>query len=219
MKRILLSAAIAVIAIFSGMAQSSIKLATTLNVIENGDLLFVASPVENGITSVTEGIDGIAIDHVAIAHRDTAGSGKLTVIEAIGKGVCVTPIDSFMANATPKSGTKPLVLVGRLEDRSNATTWIANAMKYVGRPYDHLFMHDDQEIYCSELVMLSYVDKNGKPIFAPIRMSFHDKSGNVTEFWRKYYAKYGLCVPEGAQGSNPGQLSRDSKVKIIYRYF
>ncbi len=200
-------------------AATSMTYTEDYGVIESGDLLFVVSAEENGITSVTQGIGNLAIDHVAIAFRDSLNDNQLKVVEAISRGVCVTPIDTFMRRATPVGGNRPLVVVGRLACRDNVAVWISNALKYVGRPYDHLFMHDDQEIYCSELVMLSYVNKNGKPIFAPIRMSFHDKSGQVTTFWRDYYARRGLRVPEGAQGSNPGQLSRDGNVRIIYRFF
>lgn len=198
---------------------ASITFTDDYGVIEDGDLLFVVAQTENGITSVTQGIDGLAIDHVAIAFHDSTDNRTLKVVEAIGKGVCVSPIDSFMSRATPAGAKHPLVVVGRVACCDNAAVWICNALKYVGRPYDHLFMHDDQEIYCSELVTLSYINKNGKPIFAPIRMSFHDKSGQVTQFWRDYYARRGLRVPEGAQGSNPGQLSRDKNVTVIYRYF
>ena len=161
---------------------------------------------------------GIAKKLVEVARKEVeVGSGR---VEAKPRhGVCVTPIDTFMAEATPKGGAHPLVVVGRLRNRCGVARSVANALKYVGRPYDYLFMHDDQELYCSELVMLSYVDCAGSPVFAPIRMSFHDDSGQVTQFWRDYYAKRGLRVPEGAQGSNPGQLSRDPKLTIVYRYF
>jgi hypothetical protein len=46
-------------------------------------------------------------------------------------------------------------------------------------------------------------------------MSFHDNSGEITNFWKEYYRKAGKEVPEGAPGSNPGDLSRNPKVKII----
>ena len=214
-------AVMAVLACVCALASGAtgIELAKGYDVVENGDLLFVASDRANGITSVTQGVGGLAIDHVAIAVRDSA-TGRLSVVEAVPRrGVCITPIDSFMVSATPRGGSHPLVVVGRLNDRCGVGRSVANALKYVGRPYDYLFMHDDQEIYCSELVLLSYVDCAGRPVFAPIRMSFHDASGEVTQFWRDYYAKRGLRVPEGAQGSNPGQLSRDPKLTIVYRYF
>ena len=47
-------------------------------------------------------------------------------------------------------------------------------------------------------------------------MSFHDKSGEITVFWKEYYSKAGMTVPEGAQGSNPGELSREPKIKMLY---
>lgn len=195
-----------------------IELTHDYSVIKNGDLLFVASEKGNAITSVTQGVNGLAIDHVGIAWRDD--NNTIKVIEAVPwRGVCITPIDSFMRASTPSKGNVPLVIVGRLKDTTGVALSVQRALRYVGRPYDNLFMHDDQEIYCSELVMLSYVNSSGGQRFAPIRMSFHDNSGLVTKFWHDYYSRRGMSVPEGAQGSNPGALSRDPQVAIIYRFF
>jgi predicted small secreted protein len=202
------------------------------SLLREGDLMFVVTPGGDAITEVTQGVDQLKIDHVAIVHHS---GDSIYALEAIGTGVCLTPIDTFMLRATPFdekrlnscsdiekcsiTTAKPMVIVGRLNDTTGVSQSVTRAMKYLGRPYDYYFKPDDKEIYCSELVQISYLDKDGKQIFKPIPMSFHDAKGKVTEFWKKYYAKHGLEVPEGAPGSNPGEMSRRDVLKIIYRFF
>ncbi len=180
-----------------------------------GDLVFVVTPRANAITEVTHGIDNQAIDHVAIVHRIGGDTGPLYVIEAIGRGVCLTPIDSLVSRATGADGV-PSLLHGRVNAPSlDARVSTRRALEYVGRPYDDLFMPGDSAIYCSELVTLSMVDRDGRPLLGTIPMSFHDSTGRVTDFWTRYYHSRGLEVPEGEPGSNPGELSRRPAVTIL----
>lgn len=192
---------------------------TTL--LEEGDLLFNVVRNEEGlaaaIVNVTEGVAQQNISHVAIVHRQ---DDKLYVLEATGKhGVWLTPIDSFINNADHTADGHPLILVGRLKDRSNIKASIDKALSYLGHPYDRLYMPDDKAIYCSELVQLSYTYADGTNVFPQQPMSFHDKSGNVTQFWKDYYRSYGMEVPEGKPGTNPGGISQSKAIEIIYKFY
>ncbi|MGI6232526.1 MAG: YiiX/YebB-like N1pC/P60 family cysteine hydrolase [Prevotella sp.] len=183
--------------------------------LHSGDLLFVYSTEPNAITEVTEGWEGAAVDHVGIAVRDSGETGNLTVLEAVHKGVVFTPLDSFLLHNSHEG--VPTVLVGRVTCSVDIPASIANAARQLGKPYDFYFMPDDKAFYCSELVQKSYVDVSGHRIFNPIPMSFHDRSGKIISYWKDYYSRAGLTVPEGADGSNPGDLSRNGKVKILGR--
>ena len=174
-----------------------------------GDLLFCVSPDDNAITDVTTGIDGRRIDHVAIVHRE---KGAVFALEAVHRGVVLTPMDSFLLQRDS------LVLVGRLKDTVGVAASVQRALAFLGRPYDFFFMPDDSAFYCSELVQKCYRDTSGRLVFDPIPMSFHDKTGIVTPYWKEYYARHGMEVPEGWPGSNPGQLSRSNKVCILGRF-
>jgi hypothetical protein len=85
----------------------------------------------------------------------------------------------------------------------------------VGKPYDDLYLPGDSAIYCSELVQSGFVDSRGHLVFDTIPMSFHDESGKVTDYWTDFYRQRGMDVPEGAPGTNPGELSRRHEVSII----
>lgn len=164
-----------------------------------GDLLFHVASKGNAITDVTPGM----IDHVAIVVS------KDSVIEAVGCGVKTTPIDSLRRQ-------EGYYLIGKVIGAERKAS-INQARQYIGRAYDPLFLKDNEDIYCSELVQFSFVDNQGKTIFTPIPMSFHDATGNITEYWKTFYEKRGLDVPEGEPGTNPSELSQRENVKITGR--
>lgn len=170
-----------------------------------GDLLFCAKEASNPITEVTQGVSGMKIDHVAIVHKQV---NKTYALEAIHKGVTLTPIDSFIAR-------REMVVAARLCDTLGVAQSVERALSFLGRPYDFNFMPSDSAFYCSELVQKNYRYSDGQLVFKPIAMSFHDKTGKITDYWKEYYGRQGLTVPEGEPGSNPGDLSRSKAIQIL----
>lgn len=165
--------------------------------LSTADLLFHVTPQSNAITDVTPGM----IDHVAIVINADS------VIEAVGRGVVITPIDSLRQQPG-------YYLIGRVKGVHRPSS-IAHARTYLGRPYDYLYLPDNEAIYCSELVQFSFVDKLGHRLFEPIPMSFHDATGQITDYWRNFYKERGMDVPEGHPGTNPGELSNRRQIRII----
>ena len=171
------------------------------------DLLFCINPEGNAITDVTHGADGMQIDHVGIYHK-----GK--VIEAVPhRGVCMTPIDSFMKR------NQYLIIIGRVVTPFSKRKTIRQAKRCIGLPYDSLYMPDLRAVYCSELVQQCYVDKHGQQVFEPIGMTFRDSTGEIPDYWTDFYRRFGMQVPEGLEGSNPGELSRRHCIKLLYKTF
>lgn len=120
----------------------------TITDLRNGDLLFVVNGQGNNITDVTDGVDGLGIDHIAVFSDGN-------VVEAIPEyGVVENPLDSFLV----KLSDGEFVLVGRVEGLDVETS-VTNARKFLGKPYDDIFMPSDSAIYCSELVQKSFVFK------------------------------------------------------------
>lgn len=176
-----------------------------------GDLLFAYSNTAGKAISEATVHDNTALPiyHVAIA---TWVGDKLYALEATDEGVVLTPYDMFCGKTISKGG----MLIGRLHDRSGVDQSVSNAMEHLGKPYDNLYMIDTQEIYCSELVQLSYVNGRGQRLFPLINMSFHDANGHILDYWREHYARHNMAVPEGALGTNPAQIAHDPAVEIIY---
>ena len=179
--------------------------------LNEGDLLFCCSGSANAITQVTSGVEDLPIDHVGIVHRIGGDVGPLFVIEAVKPQVCLTPIDTFLVNNAH-------IIVGRVNVAMDVFRSIRRCLAMVGKPYDDLYLPGDSAIYCSELVQLNYRSVSDRPIFEPIPMSFHDSTGRVTDYWLEFYRQRGMNVPEGAPGTNPGELSRRPQITIIGRY-
>lgn len=183
--------------------------------LRDADLLFVVNVKGNAITAVSEGLDKLPIDHVAIFFRDK-NDAKPSVIQADYEGVRVCPLDSFLMGNAPDS-IPPFILVGRVSASLNVGRSMANAFSFLGKAYDYDYLPDDKEIYCSELVQKSYVDIQGHAIFSTIPMTFRDANGEIPQFWVKHYQDKGIPIPEGEPGTNPGELSRRGVVDILGR--
>lgn len=180
--------------------------------LREGDMLFCCSDTANAITAVTTGLQDLPIDHVAIVHYIGGEQlGLPYVIEAVKPAVCLTPIDSFLI----ENGR---VLQGRLNADCDMPASIKRCLAMVGKPYDDLYLPGDSAIYCSELVQMCFIDPSGKLIFDPVPMTFHDATGQVTDYWQEFYQARGMEVPEGEPGSNPGELSRSEQVTILGWY-
>lgn len=180
--------------------------------IEEGDLLFEIdnSGRANAVTEVTTGLDGLKISHVAIA---VSRHGKLFALEAIRRGVVLTPIDSMLSR--PFHSTIPCIAVGRLRDRSIVRGSVRRALKLLGKPYDVWFLPDNDAYYCSELVQKCFTDRKGNPVFETRPMTFCDRPGHTADLWQKHFERLGAPVPEGVEGTNPGDLSKSEKIRIV----
>lgn len=189
--------------------------------LETGDLLFQVngqSAYTEAIRNVTTGIDWLEFTHVgAVCIED----GKIYVLEAIPYGVVKSPIETFFRQSLMSDG-KPVVVVGRLKPRLRRC--IPQAMDRIkallGKRYDFVFDPDDDDYYCSELIQACYLKPNGKPIFRSAPMTFRDKnSGEVSPLWIEHFKRFDCKIPEGVPGTNPGDMSRSRKIRIVHRYF
>ena len=187
-----------------------LALAISPEAMQEADLLFTAPREHNHITEVTSR-DSVLIDHVAIFHRIGGLNGLPCVIEATPRsGVCITPLDSFLLRHK-----QDRILHARLSCPFNVGPTISKALTYVGRPYDHYFGATDSAIYCSELVLLSYSDASGSPIFSHIPMTFRNAVGIIPDFWVRHYRDIGQDVPEGEPGSNPAALLANPLILLV----
>lgn len=187
--------------------------------LQHGDLLFCVESAGEGladaISSVTTGAEGAKVVHVAIACQD---GDAMKVLEATpAHGVWLTSLEAFLEGTEKDEQGQPKVLVGRLTDTLGIAASVAHAREFIGLSYDTLYMPDASQIYCSELVQLSYHRLDGSAVFGTIPMSFSDSSGQIAPYWQKLYDSRGLPVPEGLPGTNPGALSRDEAIMLIYK--
>ena len=83
------------------------------------------------------------------------------------------------------------------------------AEKYLGCEYNHSFYPDNGKFYCSQYIAEIL------PIFDYVPMKFNDDKNEVSDYWKKYYEELGLDVPVGVLGTNPSQISKCNKLKLI----
>lgn len=186
---------------------------------EAGDLLFqvtAGTEFARAITDVTSGRQGIPFSHVAVVVRP---DDRTMVLEAVpGAGVRLVPLEAFLDNSAQCDG-RPLVLAARLRDRRGIEAACNRALALLGKPYDEAFLPGNEAIYCSELVQVSFLDPTGAPHFATQPMNFRDSTGQVAPYWLEHYTRLGIPIPEGVAGTNPGDLSKDPALEVIYTYF
>lgn len=189
--------------------------------LQTGDLLFQdlnCGKFCDGINSVTIGYRDTYVAHIAIVVE----SGNTPyVIEALN-GVVKTPLAKFLNRSLDENG-HPRVMVGRLNPEYRDL--IPNAVKFVnkqiGKPYNASFMpNNGGSYYCSELVYKAFIERpDSLQIFHLNPMNFEDtKTHKILPIWQDYYQQLHARVPQGVLGTNPGHMSRESSLKIIYFY-
>ncbi len=191
-------------------------------VLQPGDLLFQdldCGPLCDAIEKVTTGYQGANFSHVGIvAKNDT---GNLVVIEAVSTGVEATELQTFF-NRSVEAGGRPKVVAGRLKKSYQhlIPDVLEGAFALEGKPYDKLFIIDDDAYYCSELIYEIFLQaNNNSPVFILQPMTFKDPhTGQILLTWQEYFSQLEAPVPEEQPGINPGGISRSAVLTIVYKY-
>lgn len=185
--------------------------------LKHGDLIFSQIGTDaNAISAVTTGFRGARLNHVGLILENNLG---WFVLEAFPPEVRVTQIDVFTRRSADPISGRERYLVLRLKQPH--ITLIPNAVKYGlakrDTPYDELYLTDPAALYCSELLVDMFRFANGGVEFFPERpMSFrHPVTGQILSAWTEYYAKFGMSVPDGQPGSNPGDISNDTRLDFV----
>lgn len=168
----------------------------------------------DAIESVTAGYKGMPLSHIAIVE---IAKGNIQVVEATGKNVHKTPIDTFLKRIVDSNG-KQKVIVGRL--KPSYIKLIPKALKFCnkqpGKQYDDAFLPNNDKYYCSELLYDAFKYANdGKAFFSLQPMTFKDKkTKKYFPVWVDYFADLKMEIPEGIDGCNPASIANDAKIEI-----
>lgn len=179
--------------------------------LHNGDLLFVQAESENlsgAISRVTENNQKISFDHIAIVEK----TGKtFNVLEASKKnGSSEISLSKFLKN---HNKTKVVLYRLRPEYQYAIPDAIDKAISMLGKPYNASYILNENSYYCSDFIERSFREAN---IFELKPMTFvNPKTGKIDKFWKEFYEKLGLEVPEGKLGCNPNGLSLSTKIEKI----
>ncbi len=187
--------------------------------LRTGDLLFQAgseSAMSSAIAAATGRDEALKFTHVGIA---VIGSRADSVLEATSDGgVRMTVLSDFL-NKSARLNGRPVVVAKRLKDTAGIAAAVARARTFLGQPYDYSFRPDNGKLYCSELVWESYLAPDGRRLFPAQPMNFRAADGSMPPFWNELFAKLGEEIPEGLPGTNPNDMSRDTLLTEVFRWF
>lgn len=190
--------------------------------LKNGDLIFqeaCPSDSENPIKQVTSSIESYQFTHVGIVYVDD--NDNVFVLEATTPKVVLTPLNEYLYPEKSK-GCYPTSVVGRLKQvyQPLIPTALEIGFTLVGKEYDYGFVLDNDKYYCSELIYeILRKANNGKAVFPLNVMTFKSPdTGETARGWVEHFNKYGLPVPEGEEGINPGAMSRCDVIEIVHCY-
>ena len=183
----------------------------------DGDIAFQVSESSDfvkAITDVSAQRDSLKFSHVGIV-----GIGKPCVLEAVPKGgVKITPLETYLTESATVGG-KPGVVIKRVNREFPTQQAATRARKYIGQEYDWNFLPDNGKMYCSELVYESFIDTDGTHLFHESPMNFYDADGNIPAYWTELFKKLDADIPQGVSGTSPQEMSRESVLEEVYRYF
>ena len=178
--------------------------------IKNGDLIFVGAQTEElsgAINRVTKLSEETNFDHVGLIEKT---SDSFFVLHAAPMGGSQREeIHHFYTSQTEKNNK---IVIYRLKDDYQKTipNAISKAKTMLGKPYNWLYILNDDELYCSDFVERAFRNDN---VFELIPMNFkNQETGKIDDFWVDFYRKKGKDVPQDEPGTNPNQLASSEKL-------
>ena len=182
----------------------------SLKNIQNGDLIFVGAQTEElsgAINRVTKINDETNFDHVGLIEKTT---DSIFVLHAAPMGGSQREeIHHFYTSQSEKNNK---IVIYRLKNEYQSTIphAITKAKTMLGKPYNWLYILNDNELYCSDFIERAFRDDK---VFELIPMNFKNKeTGIIDDFWIDFYRKKGKKVPQDEPGTNPNQLASSEKL-------
>ena len=171
----------------------------------------------DAITDATGNGAEIKFSHVAMI--ECCGDEQFVVEATSNGGVRRITLDEFLQDSGHDTNGNPQVAVYRLRDNSLGHAAVQRAKTYLGLPYDYAFLPNNDAMYCSELVYESYLDDKGEHLFSARPMTFKGADGQYDDFWIELFESLDMEIPEGVPGTNPQDMSKESIVEEVYRFF
>jgi len=181
--------------------------------LKNGDLLFVTAKetgLSGAINNVTQKQKNASFDHIGILEK---GSSGYFVLHAAPKGGSQKqPLKEFLKDQS-EEGQSVIIYRLKTEYQNAISSAIGKANSMLGKPYNFNYILEENSYYCSDFIERAFRKDH---IFKLEPMTFMDpKTGKTNEFWKDFYQKKDLEVPEGEPGCNPNGLAGSDKLERI----
>ncbi|MDO4729102.1 MAG: YiiX/YebB-like N1pC/P60 family cysteine hydrolase [Bacteroidota bacterium] len=185
------------------------------NQLKQADLLFVVAKnqdISAAINRVTKQAEDDNFDHVVLVEHTSEG---VYVLHASSKkGTIRESLQEFLVGV---QGQRVVVYrVRGFQDENQQKKVIDKAHSMLGLPYNFSYVLDDECLYCSDFIERCFREF---AVFEHIPMNFKNpKTGQIDDFWKEFYEKYQIDVPQDKPGTNPNQLSRSEKLEKIGQF-
>lgn len=181
--------------------------------LKNGDLLFVTAKetgLSGAINNVTQKQKNASFDHIGILEKTKDGT---FVLHAAPKGGSQKQnVEDFLKDQA-NDGQKIIVYRLKREYQNTILDAISKANSMLGKSYNFNYILDENSYYCSDYIERAFRKDH---IFKLEPMTFVDpKTGKTNTFWKEFYQKKNLKVPEGELGCNPNGLAASDKIERI----
>ncbi|MGJ1263297.1 YiiX/YebB-like N1pC/P60 family cysteine hydrolase [Sphingobacterium spiritivorum] len=189
----------------------------TLRDIQSGDLIFVGAQQQDfsrAINRVTQTSLSVSFDHIGMIEMT---KDSVFVLHASStKGSVRQEIHQFYEEQ--QDGGNALILY-RLKDPfiSSIPAALKSAGAMLGKPYNRSYIMNDSCYYCSDFIYRAF-EKN--QIFSLAPMTFiNPETGKTDDFWKAFYKKQNLEVPEGKPGCNHNGMAASEKLNRLGRLY
>jgi hypothetical protein len=163
-----------------------------------GTLIFQTLKGDSAFTRAIA-TSALADKNIVYNHVGIAANHGMVIHSRPGAGVVIEPLEKFFRD------TRKIVF-RRVCDTKVARRGLSAAYHQIGRPYNATYYPNSDGLYCSELVTECYKLPGGKSYFNLEPMNFRDSNGILVAYWKNFYKKLGISVPEGLPGSHPNRL-------------
>lgn len=181
--------------------------------LKNGDLIFVEAEQENlsgAINRVTQRDKKNSYDHIGLLE---VVQDSIFVLHASSNfGSIRQNLQDFY---TSQKNNQNNLVIYRLKkgDQEAIPIAIKTAKNMLGKPYNWSYILNENNYYCSDFIERSF---RKFKIFTLEPMTFiNPNTSQIDTFWKDFYSKQGLEVPEGQLGCNPNGLAASEKLTKI----
>lgn len=174
--------------------------------LQPGDLLFQTCRSSDFVDAINGATANEATQYAHVGIYDVVDGCEVVIEANTKRGVVLTPLDSFLLEPVVAMRVDPGV--------ADAEAAALRARSMAGRPYDWEFDEANDKVYCSELVQLAYIGRDGKRVFESIPMNFM-AADTMPQFWIDLFAELGKPIPQGQPGTNPNSLATSPALRVL----
>ncbi len=181
------------------------------------DIIFsysVKSPLEQLIANCGLNYCNHLINHVVLYI------GNNQIIQANHNGVVISNLSDFIKEILSLNGNIYFARLNFYLSKTEQKDIIKKAKHFLNLKYNFSFNNTQEQIYCSELIILAFdilnSSYNKKNPFKRHKITFNNSYTKQLDLdWLQYYNNNASNIPENTQGSHPSSIFNNKNIHLI----